>query len=154
MQGPGPTAGARRYLTCEAAFEPREVARMAEKPVLVIADDDPNVGRILGYRLERMGMEVHVTEDGGEALELISRLRPDAVVLDVMMPVMNGFEVLRSMRLDPQTRGIPAILLSARAAEGDIRKGEDLGASGYMTKPFSPGELAERINALLDGKAL
>ncbi len=126
---------------------------MTEKPVLVIADDDPNVGRLMSYRLERMGMEVHVTVDGGEAHDLIARLRPDVVVLDVMMPVMNGLEVLRLMRQDPSTSGIPAILLSARSSENDLKKGEQLGASDYMAKPFSPEELARRINALLDGKA-
>lgn len=133
--------------------QPNEVVNMTKKPVLVIADDDPNVGRLMSYRLERMGMEVYVTVDGGEAHDLISRLRPDVVVLDVMMPVMNGMEVLRLMRQDPSTSGIPAILLSARSSENDLKKGEQLGASDYMTKPFSPEELARRIKALLDGKA-
>lgn len=128
--------------------------RMAEKPVLVIADDDPLIVRILSYRLERMGMEVHVGRDGREAMDLVTALKPDVVVLDVMMPVMNGFEVLRSMRLEEATRGIPAILLSAREADGDSRKAGMLGASEYMTKPLSPRELASKVNSLLDGKAV
>lgn len=125
---------------------------MSRKPVIVVAEDDAQIARLVSYRLERMGMEVHVGEDGAIALGMVRELTPDVVVLDVMMPVMNGFEVLRSMKDDETTRDIPAILLTAREAARDMEKGRALGASVYMTKPFSPTELVENIVVLLDGK--
>lgn len=127
---------------------------MGSRPVLVVAEDDTQIAGLIRYRLERLGMEVHLSENGRHALEAIRTLIPDAVVLDVMMPEMNGFEVLREIKRDESTRHIPALILTARETERDVLKGTELGATDYMSKPFSPTELASRVNALLNGKAV
>jgi len=123
-----------------------------ESPVIVVAEDDPQVASLIRFRLERIGCVVHVGDDGEKALNLINEIKPNLVVLDVMMPVMDGFEVLRSIQSSPDTRGIPAIMLTAREAEDDVLKGFELGAVDYMSKPFSPAELAARVNAALNGR--
>jgi DNA-binding response OmpR family regulator len=125
---------------------------VADKPVIVVADDDPQIGKLISYRLQKMGFEVHVGDDGGEALAMILSLVPSLVVLDLMMPVMNGFEVLRAMKEEESTRHIPAIILTAREADEDVIKGFELGAVDYMTKPFSPAELGARVKASLNGR--
>jgi len=121
-----------------------------DKSVIVLAEDDPQIASLVRYRLEKMGYSVHVGEDGQQALDLVMSVRPDLVVLDVMMPVMNGFQVLRAIKESPDTKHIPAIMLTAREMEDDMLKGFDLGAADYITKPFSPAELAARVKAALN----
>lgn len=123
---------------------------MEDKSVIVLAEDDPQIASLVRYRLEKMGYSVHVGEDGQQALDLVMSVRPDLVVLDVMMPVMNGFQVLRAIKESPDTKHIPAIMLTAREMEDDMLKGFDLGAADYITKPFSPAELAARVKAALN----
>ena len=125
---------------------------MQDKIVIVIADDDRTIANLVKYRLERHEFEVHVGNDGSQALSLIRGLVPDMVILDLMMPVLSGFEVLRAMRGSLETRDIPTIILSARENEEDVLKGFELGAVDYITKPFSPVELAARVRANLNGK--
>jgi len=118
------------------------------KRVLVV-DDDRVIQQLLEVNLELEGYEVVATAaDGKEALEKIAELKPDLVILDIMMPKMDGLEVCRRLRADPELAGIPVILLSARAQDMDIREGLEIGASAYLTKPFDPVELLEVVGRL------
>lgn len=116
---------------------------------VLVADDDPDVRDVVVFKLQQSGHEVLVAEDGGVALELARSGSPDLAVLDVMMPRVNGLDVCRELRSDPATAGIPIILLTARAQEGDIENGFAWGADDYLTKPFSPRELDSRVRAVL-----
>ena len=91
--------------------------------------------------------------DGQDALDQVAAQHPDLIVLDVMMPNINGLQVAERLKADPQTRHIPIILLSARAMEADVRSGMDLGVEQYVTKPFDPIDLMELVDRLLDGAA-
>ena len=118
------------------------------KRVLVV-DDDRVIQQLLEVNLELEGYEVVATAaDGKEALQKISELKPDLVILDIMMPKMDGLEVCRRLRADPDLAKIPVILLSARAQDMDIREGLEIGASAYLTKPFDPVELLEVVGRL------
>ena len=116
---------------------------------VLVADDDPDVRDVVVFKLEQSGYDVLVAEDGGAALELARSAIPDLVVLDVMMPRMTGLDVCRELRARQSTARIPVILLTARAQEGDIERGFAWGADDYLTKPFSPRELASRVRAVL-----
>ena len=121
------------------------------KRVLVV-DDDRVIQQLLEVNLELEGYEVVATAaDGKEALEKIAELKPDLVILDIMMPKMDGLEVCRRLRADPDLAGIPVILLSARAQDMDIREGLEIGASAYLTKPFDPVELLDVVGRLAKG---
>jgi DNA-binding response OmpR family regulator len=121
----------------------------ADAPVVLVVDDDDDLRAIVEFRLRREGLTVHSAADGDEALEKAREVAPDVCVLDVMMPRRSGHEVLRELRADDSTRGIRVILLTARAQERDVSDGFELGADDYLTKPFSPGELATRVRAQL-----
>lgn len=116
---------------------------------ILIADDDDLLTRLVKYKLDTRGYEMMVAQNGEHALELISQQKPDLVILDAMMPVMDGFEVLRRLKSDPQTRSIPVIMLTARSQEADVVLALSSGATDYIVKPFLPEELALRV-----GKAL
>ncbi|PLX42214.1 MAG: hypothetical protein C0609_10310 [Deltaproteobacteria bacterium] len=120
--------------------------------VLVVDDNRENV-EILSDRLGSMGYEVGTAFDGVEAIESITAEPPDAVVLDIIMPKMDGFEVLSRMKADPATEAIPVIMLTSRNETPDKVKGLDTGADDYVTKPFNPKELAARIKALIRRRA-
>jgi len=127
------------------------MARIMGKRVLVV-DDDRVIQQLLEVNLELEGYEVVASaSDGKEALEQIAKLKPDIVILDIMMPKMDGLEVCRRLREDPATAKIPVVLLSARAQDLDIREGLDIGASAYLTKPFDPVELLEVVGRLTSG---
>jgi DNA-binding response OmpR family regulator len=118
------------------------------KRVLVV-DDDRVIQQLLEVNLELEGYDVVATAaDGKEALEKIKELKPDLVILDIMMPKMDGLEVCRRLRADDELASIPVILLSARAQDMDIREGLEIGASAYLTKPFDPVELLEVVGRL------
>lgn len=116
---------------------------------ILIADDEPNIVISLEYLMRREGHAVSIARDGNEALEHIRSERPDLVLLDVMMPGKSGFEVLQAVRTDEALAGLKVLMLTAKGRDTDIAKGLALGADGYMTKPFSTRELAERVRALL-----
>jgi len=118
-------------------------------PVLLIADDDEDILTLVQLRLSRSGYEVVVARDGEEALRLAREKQPDLAVLDWMMPKASGLEVLRAIRADAELRDIPVVLLTARASEADIEEGLAAGADDYIAKPFSPQELAARIQVIL-----
>jgi CheY-like chemotaxis protein len=119
------------------------------KPTIVIADDDPTVTSLVKATVQSYGMECRVASDGGQALELIRSTCPNAAVLDVNMPNLDGFEVLATLKNDRQTRRVRTILLTARQQESDIIRGFGLGADDYMLKPFSPMELVARLKRLV-----
>ncbi|MHA6768110.1 response regulator transcription factor [Sphingobium ummariense] len=120
---------------------------MAKKKILV-CDDDELLIELLTYRLEGKGYEVVVARDGAEAVSLAGQHLPDAIVLDMMMPVMDGQQVLRRLREAPETAHIPIVMLTARKQQNDIVDALELGASDYLVKPFIPEELMTRLARL------
>ena len=118
-------------------------------PLVLVVDDDPDILDLVRYRLERSGYAVATASDGLEAVRLAGELRPALAVLDVMMPSLNGFEVTRRLRAEPETSHIPVILLTAKAQEEDVQEGFASGADDYLRKPFSPRELSARVQAIL-----
>jgi len=123
---------------------------MNDQKRVLICDDDPLLVDLLEFRLRGRGYEVDIARDGGEALARMGEARPDAVVLDAMMPVMDGYEVLRRIREEEGTRDIPVVMLTARKQERDIVGALELGANDYIVKPFIPEELVARLGRLLD----
>jgi DNA-binding response OmpR family regulator len=123
--------------------------RMERQPTVLVADDDRDVLNLVRFRLEREGVRVVTASDGEAALQLARDERPDVCVLDVMMPKLNGFEVLKELRDDEATAGIRVILLTARSGESDVDQAFDVGADDYVTKPFNPQELRQRVRAQL-----
>ncbi len=124
-------------------------AQEAIRTVLV-ADDDPDIRGVLAMILELGGYEVTVADNGGSAGELALALLPDVIVLDVMMPVSDGFSVLRELRQDERTAAIPIVLLTAKASDQDAWDGWQAGATYYMTKPFDPDHLLRFLDYLSD----
>ena len=122
--------------------------REAGRTVLVV-DDDPNVVHLARLYLEREGYRVVSAGDGARGLALAREERPGLVVLDLMLPRMNGLDLCRTLRREPDTQTVPIIMLTARAEEADRLAGLDIGADDYVTKPFSPPELAARVRAVL-----
>jgi DNA-binding response OmpR family regulator len=120
---------------------------MARK--VLIADDEQNIVISLEFLLKREGFEVLVAADGDAALQMVAEHHPDLVLLDVMMPKRNGYEVCQRMREHPEWRGIKIIMLSAKGRDVEVSKGVSLGADLYVTKPFSNADLVAQINALL-----
>ncbi|HEY6961106.1 MAG TPA: response regulator [Gaiellaceae bacterium] len=120
-------------------------------PVLLVADDDEDILALVQMRLARSGYDVVVARDGEEALRLAHERQPDLAVLDWMMPKASGIDVLRSLRAHADTTDIPVILLTARASSSDVEQGIAAGADDYIPKPFSPQELATRVQTILAG---
>ena len=116
---------------------------------ILVAEDEPYILNMLEFKLKSLGHEVIGAEDGGEALEIASKEKPDLVLLDIMMPVMDGFQVLRKLKSQEETKDIPVIMLTAKVQEKDIVTGLEAGAADYVTKPFSFAELIARINRAL-----
>lgn len=116
---------------------------------IVIADDEPSILVALEGLMLREGHEVHLAHDGQQALDLLRSERPQLLLLDVNMPRKTGFEVCQHMRLDSALMHIPILMLSGRGREADVVKGLALGANAYMTKPFSPQAVVDKVRALL-----
>jgi DNA-binding response OmpR family regulator len=114
---------------------------VTERPLVLVADDEEDIVLLVSAVLSRAGFEVLQASDGAQALQLVRERRPRLVVLDVAMPELDGLDVLRRLRADPETADLPVILLSARAQEADVALGYAEGASKYIRKPFSPREL-------------
>ena len=113
-----------------------------------MVEDEPDVAELIRYNLAKEGYEVVLAPNGADALRLIQGARPDIVLLDIMIPQLNGWEVCRRLKQDPDTRSIPIIMVTGRVEEGDKVLGFELGADDYVTKPFSPRELLARMRAV------
>jgi two-component system phosphate regulon response regulator PhoB len=116
--------------------------------VLVI-EDEPDIRDLLAFHLEREGYTVTKSSDGAEGLRLARSAPPDLILLDLMLPAMDGLEVCRRLRQDPATQGVPLVMLTARGDEVDRVLGLELGADDYVVKPFSPREVVARVRAVL-----
>jgi two-component system, OmpR family, alkaline phosphatase synthesis response regulator PhoP len=121
---------------------------VARENVLVV-DDERDILELVKYNLDKEGYQVTVVETGEDALAAARTRVPDVVVLDLMLPGVDGLEVCRRLKGDLKTRGIPIVMLTAKGGEADIVAGLELGASDYVTKPFSPRVLTARIKAVL-----
>ncbi|HWI66230.1 MAG TPA: response regulator [Symbiobacteriaceae bacterium] len=118
-------------------------------PRVLVVEDDPQIARIVQIKLKNNGFEVFHAPDGAAGLSAIRELRPDLVLLDVMMPVMDGYQVLRTIRSEPDLAQIPVIMLTAKGQERDILAGFKDGATDYIVKPFSPAEVVARVQRAL-----
>ncbi|GGS86922.1 hypothetical protein GCM10010156_51850 [Planobispora rosea] len=116
---------------------------------VLIVEDDLDIRDLTVFRLEQAGHEVRTAGDGMEALTELEANRPDIVILDWMMPGLSGPEVCRRLRAMPEMEGVVVLMLTSKAQEGDVEEGFRAGADDYMVKPFSPRELAVRVEALL-----
>lgn len=116
----------------------------------LIAEDDSDIRELVATKLSGAGFRVIAAADGTSALAAIREQHPDVALLDVMMPGTSGLQILEAVRADPETAAIPVILLSARSQEFDVETGIASGASDYIVKPFSPRELLERVESVLD----
>ncbi len=129
-----------------------ETAKVARHRILVV-DDDEHIQKSLSQYLEMEDFEVEVASSGQEALERAALQAFDLVLLDIMMPEMDGFEVVESLRAQEATSRVPIILLTARGQDTDVLKGYHLGVSSYLTKPFNLDELVETIREVLEADA-
>lgn len=118
-------------------------------PTILVADDEEDVRELVTYRLTRSGYQVIGAGDGQEAFELATEHAPDLMVLDVMMPKIDGYELTRRVRAEAALCSIPVILLTARSQESDVDRGFEVGADDYLRKPFNPDELVARVRAVL-----
>lgn len=116
---------------------------------ILVVEDNPSSRRLVCYTLERAGYQVLSASNGVEGLRIAQEEKPDLLVLDVMLPGLDGFEVCHRLRADPQTAGLPILMLSAKAQDADISIGLRLGADDYLTKPADPLEIAQRVANLL-----
>ena len=120
------------------------------KPTILVVDDEPDAVDLIEFNLKNAGFQVKTASDGAEALATARSVLPSLIVLDVMLPEMDGFEICKLLRRDQNTAAIPIIMLTAKAAEIDRVLGLELGADDYLTKPFSPRELVLRVKNLLE----
>lgn len=118
---------------------------------VLVCDDERHIVRLIQVNLERQGYQVVTAFDGKEGLEKIRSEKPNLVVLDVMMPYMDGFEVLKSIRREPETENLPVIMLTAKAQDKDVFEGYHYGADMYLTKPFNPMELVTFVKRIAQG---
>ncbi len=116
---------------------------------IVIAEDEPDIRDLITFTLRFAGFEVIAGANGEEGYELAKREKPDLVMMDVRMPRMTGYEACRKIKADPEIAHIPVIFLSAKGQESEIQTGLEAGADDYLLKPFAPGDLTERIRAVL-----
>lgn len=117
--------------------------------LILIAEDEPDIFQLLKFRFQRLGHNIAWAQDGEEALAMARNRLPDLILLDVMMPLLDGHQVLQRLKADPDTTATPVIMLTARGQETDIVAGIEGGASGYVVKPFNFPELIARVNAAL-----
>jgi DNA-binding response OmpR family regulator len=123
-----------------------------ERGRVLVVDDDPVILKLLEVNFEMEGFAVLTAGDGQEGLEVARAKQPDVIVSDVMMPRLNGLELAAAVKADAATSGIPVLLLSAKAQVADVQDGLGAGANDYVTKPFEPLELVERVQQLIDGR--
>jgi len=120
-----------------------------KKGKILVVDDEVNITQILEFSIGSEGFEVITAQNGEEAIERARRERPDLIILDIMMPKIDGYEACRILKANPLTKNIPVLLLTAKGRDIDRRLGYEVGATDYIVKPFSPNKLIERIHRLL-----
>lgn len=125
---------------------------MSAKKRILIVDDEPDILRVVMFRLRKAGYEVISAEDGQAGWQMAITEMPDFILLDIRLPLMDGFEVCKKLKEDPKTAGIPVIFLSASSAEDLSSKVKEYNAEGFMRKPFEPDELLKTIEKILQGK--
>ena len=128
------------YLLCQNINDMKKI---------LIVDDEPNIVMSLEYTFKKQNFEVFIARDGMEALEILKNQLPDVIILDIMMPLVDGFETLQKIKSNDQLRHCKVIFLSAKNKESDIEKGLSLGADAYLTKPFSIKKVVDQVNELL-----
>jgi len=120
---------------------------MAKK--IMVVDDEPYIARVIKFKLEQEGYTVISANDGQSGLQKIKEEKPDMVLLDVMMPGLSGYEVCQKIKQDAELAGIPVVILTAKGQERDREQGLTMGASDYITKPFSPNRLLELVKNMI-----
>src|SRR5262245_38426413 len=116
---------------------------------ILIIEDDSDIAALIAHYLEKAGYNAEIVPDGGRALTVAKETPPDLVILDLMLPGLNGLEVCRALRFDNRTAALPILMVTARGEESERILGLDSGADDYVVKPFSPNELIARVRALL-----
>ena len=116
----------------------------------LVVDDDRLLLRLVQLNLDKMGIEVLMAEDGQEALRLATEERPDVILLDIMMPQMDGYEVMRRLKSVKETRDIPVVMLTAKSNPGDRQRSREMGAVAYITKPFRLEELRGTVSDVVN----
>lgn len=125
------------------------ITKVRVMPKILVVDDEPDAVELIRFNLKSNGYQVVTASDGGEALKMARTFSPDLIILDLMLPEVDGLEVCKILRLNPATSIVPIIMVTAKAAEIDRVLGLELGADDYVTKPFSPRELVLRVKNLL-----
>lgn len=128
-------------------LEKRQTLLKTEK--IVVIEDETDILEVIAYNLKREGYDVVTSTSGEDGLEKIEKTKPNLVVLDLMLPEVDGIELCRKLKSDPVTQGIPVIMVTAKGEESDVVLGLGVGADDYVTKPFSPRELTARVKAVL-----
>ena len=123
-----------------------------KKAKILVVDDEVNITQILELSIGAEGFEVITASNGEEAIDKARKEQPDLIILDIMMPRIDGYEACRILKANPLTKNIPVVLLTAKGRDIDKRLGYEVGATDYIVKPFSPNKLIERINELLSLK--
>ena len=118
-------------------------------PVVLLAEDEPDIVRLVTYILRREGFSVRTATTGREAVATACQGQVDIILLDIMLPELNGYGVCAALREDPRTRHIPIVVMSARAQAKEVERGLEAGAVSYITKPFEPAHLGEQVRAAL-----
>ena len=121
---------------------------MATLGRVLVVDDDDVIRQLISVNLELEGFDVVTAVDGQDCLDKVKDVRPTVITLDIMMPRMDGWEAASQLRADPETAGIKVVLLSARAQEADLQRGDRIGVDAYLTKPFDPDELISTVRRL------
>ena len=116
---------------------------------IVIVDDEPNIVMTLEYTFKKHDFEVYIARDGSEALEILERVIPDVIMLDIMMPKVDGYQTLKAIKENDQLKDTKVVFLTAKNKASDIEKGLKLGADKYLTKPFSVKKIVSEINELI-----
>jgi len=119
---------------------------------ILIAEDEPSILEALNFVLQRAGWSVQAVTDGEAVMNAVRRVQPRILVLDVMMPKRSGFEVLKQIRADATTRELPVLVLTAKGQQQDRRVAEELGADGFVTKPYSNVEVVDAVRTLLEDR--
>jgi DNA-binding response OmpR family regulator len=123
---------------------------MGEKPLILLVDDEPDIVQLVALRLDGAGYEVVAAYNGQQALEYVRQVRPDLIILDLMLPRVDGYRVARLLKFNERYKEIPILILTARALEEEIQLAMDCGADAYLTKPFDAQMLLTRVRELLD----